>query len=460
MSSLKHTALRNRAFESRRRGQHPQAGYLIVLFVIIMAFVGVLAAMQVLVLTSVGTTSRAYDQYRQGATEMTRLERTVVEAVLDEAQISVAKPPSSLAEAVSRHLGALSVGGATVTATLVPPATPKITTFPDSTATPDAIGPMPDGIRRFLAPELALMVGTRVAAYPEIDFEFGSERTVLDVTRTYRTQVRAKLLAVPLTRFAIAAYDLPTEIGSTAGAPSPRPASNLPAGLVPVRDVASVADLQGQAGVLPYHYRRRATLAAAYQYVFSQAYLDRVAEYAGITHYRNLDVVSGTATLAGMSQFGATTNWDIGTAGDGTYGTVTLARDAAVVFTEHAGNTLRLYDSVGSGNSTALLLVLLGPADAAVGALTVDISSIARPVVIIGYNVRVTASANVAINGALFLDPASALAPSGPLTLGHLSYWAGTTKVPENAVVTTALPIAAEAIAPRVIYVATNAVRL
>jgi hypothetical protein len=44
-----------------------------VLFVIILAFVGVATAMQVLVLTSVGTTARAYDSYRQSATEGARL---------------------------------------------------------------------------------------------------------------------------------------------------------------------------------------------------------------------------------------------------------------------------------------------------------------------------------------------------------------------------------------------------
>ncbi len=435
-------------------------GYLIVMFVVIVAFVGVVASMQVLVLTSVATTSRAYDTYRQGATESVRLERVVAETILDARQIAVSVSTTPLAEALNVHLRQLTNGDPAITATVIPSSLPSTVGFPNATAVPDALSSVSADLQPYLTPELALLVGPRVAAYPEATFEFASERTVLDATRTYRTQVKARLMAVPLTRFPIAAYDLPVEIGRTDAAPVIAPSPDSPRGLVPSRDAAFVPDLQAQKGVLPYHYRRRATLAAAYQYLFSQLFVDRVAEYAGITHFHDLDAASGTATLAGMSTAGLVTSWDLALAGSGTYGTVTLIKDAAVVFTEEIGKTIRLSDSVGSTATSPLFLLILGPADSGTGPLTVELTTIARPIVIVGYNIRVIAGAGTALNGALFLDPTSTMNPDGPITVGHLSYWSGSTGIPEHAVTSAPLPSAIEAIAPRVVYVATNTVRL
>lgn len=444
----------------RSRFARSSGGYLIVLFVIIVAFTGVAAAMQVLVLTSVATTSRAYDSYRQGAAEMGRFERCVSEALMDECQISVAPPPASLTDAINSRLGQMTTDGATVSIATIPTAAPVIATFPSTVRTPDPLDEVPMSTQLMLSAQTGSMVGPRAAVYPELTFEFSSTRTVLDAARTYKTSVKASVLAAPLTRFPLAAYDLPAEIGSSSAAAHPVPPSALPAGAVPSRDSAFIADLQSQPGILPYHFRHRASLAAAYQYVFSQAFVDRVAEYAGITHYRNLDAATGTASLAGMSVSGGTTDWDLGIAGNGTYGTITLNKDAAVVFTEQAGQVLHLHDSSGNANSPAMLLLLLGPSDSSLGYLTVDVATIVRPVVIIGYNVRVTAAVGTALSGALLLDPSSALAPAAPITVGHLSYWSGSAAIPANAVAVGPLPAAAESIAPRVVYVATSATRL
>lgn len=436
-----------------------ERGYLMVMFVIIVAFVGAVAAMQVLVLTSVGTTSRAYDAYRQGATELVRLERAVAEAVLEQRQVSVADPTHTLSEALDRHVANMSAGGATVTVTRVPAALPVVTTFPNAGALAEPLAAVSAEWTPYLTPESAMMAGPRIAEYPEVRFEFSSERNVLDGTRTYWTEVAARLMAVPLTRFPITAYDLPFEIGSTHALTHAAPPSAAPAGLVPSRDSAFLADLQSQTGTLSYHYRRRATLAAAYQYVFSQRYIDRVAEYAGITHYHDLAAGGGTAVLAGMSRVGTAASWDLGVAGSGTYDTVTMARDAAVLFTEEAGHALRLHDTVGNTGASAMLILALGPSNRQMGPLTLKLATIARPVVIVGYNVRVIAAAGVAVNGALFLDPASTMTTEGALTVGHLSYWAGADGIAADAVAAGTLAASAETIAPRVVYVATTATR-
>jgi hypothetical protein len=283
---------------------------------------------------------------------------------------------------------------------------------------------------------------------------------VFDTTRTYSAEVRARLVSVPLTRFPIAAYELPADIGNPA-AVNANPLTAMPAGLVPSRDQAFIADLQAQPGVLPYHYRRRALLSAAYQYVFSQAYIDRLAEYAGIAHYCDLAAGSATASLSGLRVSGATATWDLAQAGSGTYGTITTANEASVVFTESSGYSIQLTDSAGSSSSTPLFIVLLGPANPATGALRVSMGAIARPLVLIGFNLRVTAAGGAAINGAIFLDPVSTFTATAPISVGHLSYWAGSSAVDTtNVVASAALPASAELLAPRVVYVATWATRL
>jgi hypothetical protein len=452
----------NRAAEPRLVAARPRAGgYLLVLLVVIMAFVGVAAAMQVLILTSVGTTSRAYDSYRQSSTGSARLQRAVAEALLDQRQICVAPDHRSLAGAIAARLTDLAAGGEVVTATTIPTELPEIAIFPNSTRPADLLGPVPGDFAPLLTPELALLAGENVVAYPEMEFQFASTRRVLDNERSYRTRVDARLVAVPLTRFPIAAYDLPAEIGSDHAPAGAAAAAAMPAGLVPARDAAFVTTLQAHAGVLPYQYRRRAALAAAYQYVFSQAFIARVTEYAGITHFHDVDAAPGmTAALAGMNQAGPISSWDLGVAGSGTYGTVTMTRDAAVVFTESPGRILHLGDSTADAGRPPLFLMLLGPTDPKAGALIVDIANVARPVVIVGCNVRVTAGAGTSVNGALFLDPASALAPAGPISLGHLSYWAGSNLIAATGVTARPLAPAVMAIAPRVVYVATRASRL
>lgn len=432
-------------------------GYVIVLFVVILAFVGVMASMQVLILTSVATTSRAFDAYQQGAVEQMRLQRAVAETLYAQRQIAVTPPTRTLASELDARLAELSAGGATLSVEQKPASLPPIVRYPDALGEPEPLGPVPDDLRPFLTPELERLCGPALSAFPETEFTFSSRRKVLDSERVYRTRVAARLVTVPLTRFPIAAYDLPSEIGQAGGPVPPTAASDLPAGLVPGRDRAFVADLQAQPGTLPYHYRHRAALAAAYQSLFSQAFVDRVAESAGITHFHRLGGGTATALLAGMTFSGATTGWDLGVACTGTFGTVAQVRNVAVVYADGAGKTLRLHDSGGGSTQPALLLVVAGPANRSLGPLVVEVSTIMRPVVMIGYNVRLSVAADTAINGAIFLAPDSSMVAGGKFSVGHLSYWAGSTGVPEGVAVPGPLPAAARHIAPRVAYVATAA---
>jgi hypothetical protein len=155
-------------------------------------------------------------------------------------------------------------------------------------------------------------------------------------------------------------------------------------------------------------------------------------------------------------------SFDLGLAGGGQYATIRETKDAVVVFTRQPGKTVNLGDSLGNGSTAPMLVVLAGP-PAPAAPLTVNFTgSIQRPVVLVGYNIQVTAAPNVGLAGALFLDPLSSVAAgTGPLLAGHLSYSHRAGGVPAGTVQTgVPLPLSAEALAPRVIYVATTQQRL
>ena len=439
-------------------------GYITLLVFVILVFFATIAGMHMLLCIGVGQTARAYDTYRQGFAEATRLERAVNESCLMLRGVNYASSARTMAEEVAAQLAALDAGGTAITVNSVPAALPAPVSFPDVTAVPDPLG-APSAILQSMAPaELSRLLGPRVAEYPVQEFRFTSRRTVLDQAYNYGWLIQAQLVAVPMTRYAVVAYELPDEIGATtAGAGGSAPTPTAPIGLAPGSDPASLPALQAAAGTMPYHFRRRAIQAAAYQYLFSQRFLDRVAEYVGITHYHDLDAAANaTAQLDGLVRMGNGADFDLGLAGGGQYATIRYTKDAVVVFTRQAGKTVNLSDSVGNGSAAPMLVVLAGP-PAPAAPLTVNFAgSIQRPVVLVGYNIRVTAAPNVGFAGALFLDPLSSVASgTGPLLAGHLSYSHRAGGVPAGAVQAgAALPLSAEALAPRVIYVATTQQRL
>src|ERR1035437_8045225 len=96
-------------------------------------------------------------------------------------------------------------------------------------------------------------------------------------------------------------------------------ADRMPRGLVPGRDPAALTGLVTSPS-RPGHYRRRALLAEAYQYVFSQRYYDRVADYAGTTHFYNVDGSVANPLLAGGSGASGIYSLDVGLFGQGQLG--------------------------------------------------------------------------------------------------------------------------------------------
>jgi hypothetical protein len=306
------------------------------------------------------------------------------------------------------------------------------------------------------------MLGNRVIEYSAHAFHFELKRDVLGREQSKIVPLELRLVTVPLTRFPVVAYELPNEIATAVDELfEDQPKSNAPLGRAPARDRARNASLHASAETLPYHYRRRASLAMAYQDLFSQSFLNRAVAFAGSTHSHDLDVeASQTAALAGLVRDASGASLDLGLAGSGDYGGVQADKALIFTVTRSPGRRIRLFDSVGTSNAAPLVLVLMGSSGAA---LTVQVGSVQRPVVLIGFNVQLEAAPGALWKGAVFLDRTSSFVAglNGPLRLGHLSYAAGSRRVSAQAVlVDQALPETLEAVSPQVHYAAVNRISL
>lgn len=438
---------------------HKRDGGWAVWIVVLTLFVfSIVAASHALFVVHVGQQSSAWDSYRQGSTEGARFERVVDEVMLDQRGIrfiptgtAIPSLPDDLAATISR----LNAGGADLS-TLSVPTLESPVMYPSLTSNVTLVGTIPSSIFASFTPDLQMMAGSRAAVSNEMEFRFRSQREVLGHSYNYDYSVKTRLISVPISRFGICAYEYPSEIGqSVTQLPAQSPIPSNPLGLAAGRDPASLSSLDSATTSLPYHFRSRATLASAYQYVFSQKYLNKLSVYAGTTHYYAIDVpADDTANLTGMSRVVGGASLDVGVAGRGRRGLSDEMSSMFVIFTNTAGQTLYLSDSVGSTATAPLFILVCGPANRLLGRLTVNLQGIARPVVIMGANVSITAAANANVNGALLLDPDSQLPSStGPLYVPHLSYKAGSSLVYASSVVVTGtMPVAAEQLLPRVIY--------
>jgi hypothetical protein len=434
----------------RQRGS---AGLALVFLVAVV--MGSMLMLHTAAVISVGNTARALDLAQQNLTMNAQLEQLTAEATL--AIRCVGYQPSTLSyQDVIQNLAALIPrSGATVAISSVPSTVPALHWYPVLGGTPEALGVPSADLLQIATPELRELMGGNVAESTIFDTAYQASREVRGANCDYDTIVSCQLVAVPLSRYRIAGYDMPGDIGAPAapvGWPSGYAAPDLmPRGLVPARDPAALTDLATSPN-RPGHYRRRALLAEAYQYVFSQRYYDRIADYSGRTHFCNVDGSVANPILTGGSAAPGVYSLDVGLFGQGQLGALTRTSSAGVFYSTMAGSRLILSDSVGSGS--AVFLLVLGPAHATSGQIELEFSgSIGRPIVIVAANANVTAGPGTVVNGALFLDPQCRVsAGNGPVAIGHVSYWLGSTAVSTNAFRPGTMPVAAAALSPRVIY--------
>jgi len=437
----------------RQRGS---AGLALVFLVAVV--MGSMLMLHTAAVISVGNTARALDLAQQNLTMNAQLEQLTAETALNVRCAGYQPSTLSYQEAIHNLAALIPSSDAIVSISSAPSTVPILHWYPVLGGTPETLGAPSADLTQMATPELRELLGANVSESTTFDVNYRTSREVRGANINYDTTVACRLVAVPLSRYRISGYDMPEDIGaadSAVGWPSSfAPTDIMPRGLVPGRDPAALARLVTSPN-RPGHYRRRALLAEAYQYVFSQRYYDRVADYAGTTHFCNVDGSVANPILTGGSGASGIYSLDVGRFGQGQLGSLTRTSSAAVFYSTMAGSRLVLTDSVGSGS--AVFLLVIGPASAASGQIELEISgSIGRPIVIVAANANVTAGPGTVVNGALFLDPQCRVsAGNGPVSIGHVSYWLGSTTVTTNAFRPGVMPAAAAALSPRVIYAAT-----
>jgi hypothetical protein len=424
----------------------------VVLVLAILGLFGTLGVLQVLIHASAGITSRAFEHRRQRMTVSLRAQRALGEALLSFNETGT--DGSDTFEAVLfGKLAELDTGCAKVLVKDCPAVIPAPAMFSDLAKEPEPLEEPSAELLAMASPDLRGMMGARVAEYSAGRSRFTCEAPVMGRPLRYSLAFDGRLVAVPLTAVAKVAYELPCEIGTTPeGLGAAQVCGSL--GLVAARDAAGVASMQSATDALPYHFRRKASVAGAYQYLFSQAYVDRMALYAGPAHILDLDQAdSDVPQLDGFSRTAGESVLDLGLAGRGRWGPIDSVGPVLMVMSGNPGAVLKVMDSVGASTGQPMLLVLMGTLETP---FVVELSSVSRPVILIGFNLRLSASASVIWNGALFLDPRCELsAAPGGIHAAHFSYAAGGTNVHETSVVAD-LPLdpGLEQIGPRVVHVA------
>jgi len=339
-----------------------------------------------------------------------------------------------------------------------PSAIPTPVMFPNLAKEPDPLAPPSLELQAMASPELRQMMGAHVAEYSVGRSCFVCDAPVMGESLRISLEYEGRLVAVPLTSVAKMAYDLPHEIGNRSLEADPvRPVS---LGLVPARDSANVDSLRSTEDALPYHFRRKASVAGAYRDLFSQVYVNRLAVFAGPAHILDLDQLeTDQPRLDGYSRSADEAVLDLGMVGRGRWGSIDTVSSVLMVSSGKPGLVLKIRDSAPAMTGQPMVLVLMGTKETP---FSVELSTVARPVILIGFNLNLSVPSQAFMSGALFLDPRCSLAaPSGALHVAHFSYAAAAAGVQEISVVVD-LPLnpVLERMAPRVVHAAVVPVAL
>ncbi len=432
-------------------------GFVAVLMMLTLCWIAAIAGLRALIVANSAIVSRAYDSARQDEVLAHRLERVVAETVLGRVESERVPPEGAPMDGARAELAKLDSGGVTIEPVEAPVSLPSFSSYPGVTARTHPLGSPGPSLLAVAGPQLRAMMGGRVAEYPPDIWVFSASRKVLGVARRATVRVESRILEVPLSRYPILAYELPSETGVPASQLSSKPLlSALPPGLAAGRDVFQVTSLFS-AGTRPYHYRRRASVAVLCQYLCSQAFVNRVALVAGPSLRHDLGVSEAeTARLAGLVRTGDGATMDLGLAGQGSWNGRQAQGSWVVISSSEPNRALTLSDSLGDATATPLHLVIIGEPGAG---LSIVLGSVQRPTLLFAFNATLRPENGAVWNGALFLDPGCRIAAEGavPLHLAHLAYAASGEALAAGTVLADLpMPQALEETMPAVRYVCTN----
>lgn len=492
-----------------RTKRNKKKGAIALLVITSMILFGCVAIMWAVSGLAVGSVQRTYDNFRQTLNDDARLERVVQESLqairgtqFDRSEQTIAQEVATRVAAVNSTLPEDSPLLATVVST--PGSIPDLPMFPDP-ATP-ALGSVGSELRALARQEILDLTGPRVATTALMNFDFSRGHVVFGQNNPWPTRVAAMLVSAPLTAHRLVSYVLPRNVMDPGGYTRffPPAQSPLPGGIAggnvnsggafwPI-DPAFVGHLRTW-GQLPYHFRQRAVMSAAYQYVFSGSYVQAVMNGAGVTHTGDLDMgdrgppfnpaMTGpwvpvlNPILSGLSEPFPREQFllDLSAMGYGERvvssggGMATISGDKPLVVLYSRGQnfipkTVRLVDS--GGNPNPLMLMIVGGGYETSGGFPISQirvvieSDIVRPVLMILYNCHLSAATtDMRFNGAIMLDqvcdmPDAEVAPLR-LHVAHASWYAFSNNIGQpHFVGDLDMPASAENLAPRVTFVASG----
>ncbi|OIR09236.1 hypothetical protein GALL_84660 [mine drainage metagenome] len=443
---------------SANRPTRPR-GFVAIVAMLALCWIAAIAGLRALIVANAAIVSRAYDSARQEGILSRRLERVVSETTLAAVESGRAPASADPAALAGEALARLDAGGVEILVTGAPAAFPSYPPYPSGLAAAAVPAPPGPGLLSVAGPQLRAMMGRRVVEHAPQAWSFSCRRRWLGVERTTTVRLECRIVEVPLSRYPVLAYELPSEIGMTAAVAEPAaPVSALPPGLAAGRDPFQLTGLL-TGGARPYHYRRRAGLSLLCGYLGSQDFVNRAALAAGPALRHDLGVPeSETARLSGFVRTPDGGQLDVGTAGEGAWAGQSARGNLILIAVMAPGQKVTILDSVGDDTAPALLVVLLGEAGAG---LTIELAGVRRPTALFAFNAGLQASPGSVWNGALFLNPGCRFsAPAGPaMHVAHLAYAASSTEVAAGAVVADlAMPPSLEALMPLVRYACANPV--
>jgi hypothetical protein len=382
---------------------------------LIVAFFGVLGGLQSLTMISLCGNSRGLDTGVERLLLERQLQVAVEETILQQWERRHETPPP-FREVLSGNLERLSCPGVVLTPELSPEAPQFLPDFLEGGASL-SFAPPTEALLARCGPELRALCGVLVAEDPGRKLAVQAEGMPWAVSSSESLKVEYSVFRVPLSALGDLAYDLPDELGkSVAGSAS----LSVTGGLARERDPARREDLTGPGTGLPFHFRRRASLAASYARLFSKDSVESLARLAGPCLMHRLDLPErDTAQCVGLSRTPDGGSLDLAVAGQGGFGGRTSTGSLLVVASAKPGQLLRLYDS-GSLVSSPLVVLVVGT-----GSLRLQLASCQRPVLLIASKVELLSEGG-AWAGGLILGPGCRVLPgSGRLELSHFSHHAG-----------------------------------
>ena len=223
----------------------------------------------------------------------------------------------------------------------------------------------------------ARWIGASYHAGAEDTVQFIAHPTIPDSGPSVRVRYDVCSVSVPLLRPGFHRYQLPEDFGDTMG---------------------------GDLG-LDWHFRPRASEAAAYAKLFSKTWLREATLWTGPWSVQTVHEEKTTSfILDGFAMHGSEASMDLSKAGTGEFAGERRASALICLLLDRPGTVLRLFESDPDPLAAPLMVFVVGGVDAGI---RLSLESVSRPIVLVGCNAIFSCVGPVHWAGALIVGPGS-----------------------------------------------------